>query len=104
MAFAVPAFAQTITIPAQELRAALDEYIKQSGVQLIYNVDDIAGVTSREVRGAAPDAALTRMLSGTGISANRDRSGAVIISRLPARRAERVPEAQSAESVVVTGT
>ena len=104
LAFALPAFAQAITIPAQDLRSALDEYIKQSGVQLIYNVDDIAGVTSREVRGAAPDAALTRMLAGTGISANRDKSGAVIISRPALRRSERSPDVQGAESVVVTGT
>lgn len=104
LAFAPPAFAQGVTIPAQDLRAALDEYIRQSGVQLIYNVDDISGVTSREVRGTAPDAALTRMLSGTGISANRDRTGAVIISRLPVRRAERPADAQTDESVVVTGT
>ena len=99
-----PAVAQVITIPAEDLRAALDEYIKQSGVQLIYNVDDIAGVTSRDVRGLAPDIALTRMLAGTGISANRDKSGAVIISRLAARRVEREAEPLQSESIIVTGT
>ncbi|MDB5091833.1 MAG: TonB-dependent receptor, partial [Mucilaginibacter sp.] len=66
------AAAQSVTIPAEDLKTALEAYIKQSGVQLIYNVDDVTGVTSREVRGAAPDAALTQMLAGTGISANRD--------------------------------
>ncbi len=28
---------------------ALDAYIQQSGVQLIYNVDDVAGIRSRDV-------------------------------------------------------
>ena len=100
-AFAAP----NITIPAQDLKAALDEYIRQSGVQLIYNVDDVTGVTSRDVRDASPGAALNRMLQGTGISANRDKSGAVIISR----RAERgsalaAAEPPALESVTVTGT
>lgn len=98
------ALAQQISIPAQDLHGALDEYIRQSGVQLIYNVDDIKGLTSREVHGAAADAALDRILEGTGIAANRDKSGAVIISRRTARRAETVPEAQTLESVIVTGT
>ena len=103
-ALAGPAFAQAITIPAEDLRTALDDYIRQSGVQLIYNVDDIAGVTSRDVRGVAPDVALTRMLAGTGISANRDKSGAVIISRQVARRAQIEAEPQTSESIMVTGT
>jgi iron complex outermembrane recepter protein len=101
-AFAGAALAQTISIPAEDLKSALDAYIKQSGVQLIYNVDDVSGVTSHEVRGATAGIALNRMLEGTGISANRDRSGAVIISRLAARRSAPSPEAP--ESVIVTGT
>ena len=98
------AVAQAITIPAEDLKSALDDYIRQSGVQLIYRVDDIAGVTSREVRGVAADTALTHMLAGTGISASRDKSGAVIIARQSLRRREQAPENAAAESVVVTGT
>ena len=104
IALAGPAIAQVITIPAEDLKTALDEYIKQSGVQLIYNVDDIAGVTSRDVRNVSPGVALSRMLAGTGISANRDRSGAVIIFRQAARHVERETNPQMAESIVVTGT
>ncbi len=98
------AAAQAISIPAENLKSALDEYIRQSGVQLIYNVDDIAGITSREVRGVPADEALIRMLAGTGISANRDKSGAVSISRLSARRSVSNPDSAVLESVVVTGT
>jgi len=102
------AFAQTVTIPAQNLKSALEAYIRQTGIQLIYNVDDINGVTSHDVRGASAANALNRMLEGTGISANRDRSGAVIISRQigrqAARRSEPAAEPLAQESVVVTGT
>jgi outer membrane receptor protein involved in Fe transport len=98
------ALAQDVSIPAEDLRAALDEFIKQSGVQLIYNVDDVAGVTSHEVRGAPAATALTQMLEGTGVSANRDKSGAVIISRPPRHHAEQQPDIQLTESVEVTGT
>ncbi len=102
--FCTAASAQNITIPAENLKKALDDYIRQSGIQLIYNVDDVAGVTSREIRGVPARAALDRMLAGTGIAASRDKSGAVIISRAAVRHAEAMPDAQTAESVVVTGT
>jgi len=103
-ALAIPAFGQAISIPAEDLRRALDEYIKQSGVQLIYDVDDIAGLKSHGVHGIAADRALSRMLAGTGISAHRDKSGAVIISRRSVRRKEFEVEPDTAESVVVSGT
>jgi len=92
LASASAAFAQTVTIPAQNLKSALEAYIRQTGIQLIYNVDDINGVTSHDVRGASSANALNRMLEGTGISANRDRSGAVIISRQISRQAARRSE------------
>ena len=97
-AFCTAASAQGITIPAENLKKALDDYIKQSGVQLIYNVDDVAGVTSRGVRGVSTAQALDRLLSGTGMVANRDKSGAVIISRAAARHAEAVLDTQPSES------
>jgi len=108
LASASAAFAQTVTIPAQNLKSALEAYIRQTGIQLIYNVDDINGVVSHDVRGASAANALNRMLEGTGISANRDRSGAVIISRQigrqAAHRSEPAAEPLAQESVVVTGT
>jgi outer membrane receptor protein involved in Fe transport len=97
--------AQAISIPSEDLRSALDDYIRQSGLQLIYNVDDISGVISHEVRGLSPNAALNRMLEGTGISAKRDSSGAVIISRRAERHGGPVAvEPPTLESVTVTGT
>lgn len=102
-ALSVAALAQgaTVSIPAENLKDALDAYIRQSGVQLIYNADDVSGATSRDVHGLAPEVALTRMLEGTGLAANRDRSGAVII----ARTAQAAPPVLlPAETVVVTGS
>ncbi|MCU1386498.1 MAG: hypothetical protein JWL71_5195, partial [Acidobacteria bacterium] len=99
----VPARAAAlVTIPAQNLRVALDDYIKQSGVQLIYNVDDVAGLTGNAVQGVPADAALGQLLAGTGLVASRDTSGAVVISRPAERRAEIEPPI--AEAVVVTGS
>jgi iron complex outermembrane receptor protein len=92
-----------VTIPAKSLGSALDDYIRQSGVQLIYNADDVAGLTSNAVRNAAPDTALSRILAGTGLTASRDASGAVVISRVNADRA-RDQDVPIAEMVVVTGT
>jgi outer membrane receptor protein involved in Fe transport len=92
-----------VTIPAKSLGSALDDYIRQSGVQLIYKADDVAGLTSREVHGATPERALAGMLEGTGLTASRDASGAVVIARAIAekRRSQDIP---IAEMVVVTGT
>jgi iron complex outermembrane receptor protein len=92
-----------VTIPAKSLGSALDDYIRQSGVQLIYKADDVAGLTSREVRSATPERAIAGMLEGTGLTASRDASGAVVIARAIAekRHSQDIP---IAEMVVVTGT
>jgi iron complex outermembrane receptor protein len=104
LALSVAAAAQgLVTIPAKGLGAALDDYIRQSGVQLIYNADDVAGLTSNAVRGAPPDMALTQILSGTGLAANRDASGAVVIARTGADE-DREQNIPIAETVVVTGS
>jgi outer membrane receptor protein involved in Fe transport len=92
-----------VTIPAKSLGAALDDYIRQSGVQLIYNADDVAGHTSNEVHGAAPEMALAQILAGTGLIASRDASGAVVIARTDAG-GDREENGSVAETVVVTGS
>jgi outer membrane receptor protein involved in Fe transport len=101
MLFAVSAAARDgVNIPAKDLRTALDDYIRQSGVQLIYNIDDVAGITSSEVHAASGDAALARLLAGTGLVADRDKSGAIVIGRAHAAAID-IPVA---ETVVVTGS
>ncbi len=66
---AVPGFATPVKfdIPAQPADAALELFIRQSGMEVMYNQADLAKVRSTAVQGEMePDAALTRLLTGTG--------------------------------------
>ncbi len=59
----------SFAIPAQPLEAALQEYMQESGVQVGYESADVAGRTSGAVNGAfGPGEALSRLLSGTGLT------------------------------------
>jgi len=91
-----------VTIPAKGLAAALDDYIRQSGVQLIYNADDVAGLSSHPVQGTAAAQALSQILTGTGLVATRDNSGAIVITRAALQAPEQ--DVPIAEAVVVTGS
>jgi outer membrane receptor protein involved in Fe transport len=104
---AAAAQGRDINIPGEDLRLALDTYIRQAGVQLVYTVNDVRGQRSNPVQGSyQPSDALDEMLRGTILVANRDPSGAVIVSR----RREQVPDPEPAggpspsESIVVTGS
>src|SRR6185312_10051063 len=83
-ALAGAAFAQVrnINIPAEDLKDALDVYISQSGVQLVYKANDVSGLKSQAVRGSfTPEQALERLLQGTGVTAQRGPSGAFVVVR-----------------------
>jgi iron complex outermembrane receptor protein len=76
------AFARNFNIPAEDLKTALDAYGAQAGVQLMYPEDAVRGARSNGVKGDLPmEAALSRLLSGTGFSAHRAPSGAIGIMR-----------------------
>lgn len=82
--FAGAAIAQTrdFDVPAGDLSAALDAYVRQSGVQLIYRPQDVRGVSSRGLQGAVPvEQALRQILEGTGFAVERDETGAIAIVR-----------------------
>jgi TonB-dependent receptor len=88
MAFVCPASGQAraIDIPSQDLRVALDKFILITNVQLVYRVDDLAGLHSRAVHGETDVyQALALLLDGTGIDIRRDPSGAIVVSRKPIR-------------------
>ena len=109
LAIAGSAMAQTTTfnIPAGDLKAALDAYAKQAGVQLIYRVDDVRGARTAGVNGPLDaSAALNSLLANTGLTLHRDASGAVAITRAPAVAASAAAEANtpSIEEVVVVGS
>lgn len=93
---------QRISIPAQQLKQALNEYIKQTGLQLIYDADEVVAPVSHEVRDMPADRALEALLQGTGMFAIHNPTGALIIARI--RRGEEQPAASATESIMVTGS
>ncbi|HEY5238086.1 MAG TPA: TonB-dependent receptor [Rhizomicrobium sp.] len=82
IALAAGAFAENFKIPASDLETALNAYTLQSGVELVVSSEAIRGVHTKGASGAfSPDAALSRILSGTGFGMHKQASGAVAIVR-----------------------
>src|SRR5690242_15018640 len=80
MMLAGQAWAADFNIPAGDLESALNAYTSTTGVDLVVSTDAIKGVRTRGAIGAiSPDAALSRLLSGTGFHAQRQPSGAIAI-------------------------
>jgi len=76
------ASAATFNIPAGSLEAALDAYSAQTGISVVVANQTIQGVQTRGVSGdLSTDAALTRILKGTGLVERRDPSGTIGIVR-----------------------
>jgi iron complex outermembrane recepter protein len=106
------AVAQPIDIPAQDLKTALEEFVRQANVQLVYRIDDLSGHRSGAVTGEADSmAALMRLLKGTGLALRQDSSGAISVfqpvarpnaSNIPAQSIENSNDLPS-ETVIVTG-
>jgi outer membrane receptor protein involved in Fe transport len=115
-----PAFAlaqqQTaeIDIPAGSLVSGLDALARQAGVQFVYSADQLAGLTTHGAHGnLSAQQALTDLLAGTGYSARRDATGAMVIVKTPAQPAApatsarapaAAPPAKTLQEVVVTGS
>jgi len=87
LALITAAAAANFNIPAGDLRSALAAYIAQTGEQLVVSEAAVKGVHTAGVHGSlAPDAALIRLLDGTGFSVRRDPSGIAGIVRDDRRR------------------
>ncbi len=68
-------------IPAQPLDAALDQYIVDSGTQVLYETSSAAGRRSTAVMGQfSPEVALATLLVGTGLVALRTGPDSFVIS------------------------
>ncbi len=77
---ATAAFGANFNIPGGDLDAALDAYAAQSGIQIAVSIDAIKGVHTRGVAGnLSSDAALTKILTGTGFVTSHDPSGVITI-------------------------
>ncbi|MGJ7564755.1 TonB-dependent receptor domain-containing protein [Variovorax sp. GB1R11] len=98
---------QSFDIAGGDLKSALDTYVAQGGVQLIYKVDDVKGLATRGVKGAlSPQEALARILEGTPLLTRRGDDGAIVVYTAAPAVAPRpaVDEPQSLDSVTVTAT
>ncbi len=116
LAFSTGAWADRFDIPGGDLATALDAYSAQTGIELLYSAGAIKGRHSAGARGElTSEAALRRILAGTGYTARRTRSGAIgviheepkhIRSQEDTHIAEAAPAhaASSVETVVVTSS
>src|SRR6185437_3172659 len=112
--FAASAHAQNFNIPGGDLKSALESYMKQSGIALMYPEDEVTGVHTKGVNGSlSSDEALSRLLKGTGLTTQRGPSGAIGIvqgatqSNLvePLQLAQTAPPSRaSVETVTVTSS
>jgi iron complex outermembrane receptor protein len=92
-----PSAAKVFNIPDGDLAAALNIYIRQSGVQLVYMDDAVRGHRSHGAKGDYTEtAALTQILSGTGFTAQTMPSSAIGI--VPQQRPKLQPVEQLAQA------
>ena len=106
--------AASFSIEAQPLADALSQYSRQAGVAVIAPARVTEGKTANAVAGRqTPEAALERLLAGSGLVARRDASGVILI----AAAVQAVPDgagapaaadgargAFAADAIVVTGS
>ncbi|WP_189450353.1 STN domain-containing protein, partial [Cognatilysobacter xinjiangensis] len=79
-----------LDVPAGDLASALDAYARQSGTQLVYRADQLKGGRSPGLQGSyTAQQGLARLLQGSGFTAQRDASGAVLV--VPAAAARPAP-------------
>jgi outer membrane receptor protein involved in Fe transport len=88
-------------IPAESLSQALRDYGRATGRQLIFTEDLVRGRAVAALRGAyTPDQALSRLLKGSGLTAEVSARGAIMIEKA-ADPASATPET-ALEEVIVT--
>jgi iron complex outermembrane receptor protein len=108
LVLASPSVAKVFDIPEGDLATALDTYMQQSGVHLVFMDEDVRGHKSRGARGNYTEtAALTQLLRGTGFTTEPVSSDALGIMPVPSEpkpRAEtfRVAAAAPAPTVIET--
>jgi len=68
-------------IPAQPMKTALPIFAKQSGIQLLFPYDQVAGLHAQSVNGKmAPDVALQRLIAGSGLKITLSNSSVIALS------------------------
>ena len=76
------AYATAFNVPSGDLKTALDDFMKESGVALMYPTAELRGVHTAGVKGElSAEDALEHILAGTGFSMHHHASGMVGIVR-----------------------
>ena len=105
LAIAAPAWAahtSDIRIRAGPLSSALQDLARQTGVEFLYDRSVVRSARSPLVRGRmTAEAALQRLLSGTGLTMRRSASGAWLIERQRAVALPPEPELEAPEILVI---
>ncbi|MDR3506875.1 MAG: TonB-dependent receptor [Caulobacteraceae bacterium] len=99
--------ARTYNIPAEPLSKALTDFARASGRQIIFKEDLVRGRSVPALKGAfTNEAALGRLLEGTGLAAQTSPSGALMIVKVGDAGADGGGREQAdlANEVVVTGS
>lgn len=100
----VQAQSRAFEIPPGDMLTALQAYAAQSGVQLVYKIEDIRGLSTKGVKRSAPsEEALENILEGTPIRVRRDAAGAVVLF-VGTAGASAVGGSQQLDRVVVSAT
>ncbi len=75
--------AKSFDIPTGDAAAALKKFSEQSGNQVIFPEDAVAGAVTSELKGDyAPAEAMTHLLAGSGLKSHRDaKSGSFAVTR-----------------------
>lgn len=82
--FCVVAVAQSreFDLPSGDMKTALDAFVRQSGLQLIYRTDDVMGLSAKGLKVVAPaEQALAQLLEGTPLAVGRDSTQALVVYR-----------------------
>jgi iron complex outermembrane receptor protein len=99
-------------IPAGSLDASLVAFANQTGLQLLYSPDLVAGRQSQGLRGRfTPEEALTRLLSGTSVDIRRRGAKAFVLKPRSTAAADSellalddAPAPVEVDTLIVTGT
>jgi iron complex outermembrane receptor protein len=102
VALTCSALAAHFDIPAGNLKSALNIYMKQTGLTLMYAGDEITGAQTHGTKGdISADAALLQILNGTGFAVRRDASVIEII-RDSAKSSDEAQPLHSAAATIPT--
>lgn len=116
LAMATPSMAKDAAavqfrIPAQPVQSALALFARQSGLQILFPYDQVAGLRAQAVTGTmTPEAALAQLIAGTGLKINHTSSNAIALSfagqatEQPSSAAPQTDGADAAPAIIVTGS